>query len=48
VLTGIVRWRGFHPTHQSIGCGIQLDPPSAESLARLFPAVLSSPAGRGP
>ena len=36
-LTGIVRWRGFHPLHQSIGCGILLDEASAATLKRLFP-----------
>ena len=47
VLTGIVRWRGFHPAHEAIGCGIQLDPPSAEALVRLFPALLA-PAAKAP
>jgi hypothetical protein len=47
VLTGIVRWRGFHPSHQAIGCGIQLDPSSAEALARLFPILRSLPSSRG-
>jgi hypothetical protein len=36
-LTGIVRWRGFHPLHQAIGCGILLDEASAATLKRLFP-----------
>ena len=43
-LTGIVRWRGYHPVHQAIGCGIQLDQASMAVLARLFP-VLRQPAG---
>jgi len=38
-LTGIVRWRGFHPLHQAIGCGIRLDEASAATVARLFPAL---------
>jgi hypothetical protein len=38
-LSGIVRWRGFHPVHQAIGCGIQLDPASQAVLLRLFPAL---------
>ena len=41
-LAGIVRWRGFHPLHQAIGCGIQLDAPSAQAIVRLFP-VLRTP-----
>jgi hypothetical protein len=42
VLAGIVRWRGFHPMHQAIGCGIQLDETSAQAIIRLFP-VLRAP-----
>jgi hypothetical protein len=38
-LTGIVRWRGFHPLHQAIGCGIRLDEASMALVARLFPAL---------
>jgi hypothetical protein len=38
-LTGIVRWRGYHPLHQSIGCGIRLDEASIALVARLFPAL---------
>jgi hypothetical protein len=41
-LTGIVRWRGYHPLHDAIGCGVQLDDASAEVIARLFP-VLQNP-----
>ena len=49
VLSGIVRWRGYHPAHQAIGCGIQLDEASAHAIARLFPILLSSrPAERAP
>jgi hypothetical protein len=40
VISGIVRWRGFHPAHQAIGCGIQLDEPSTKVIARLFPVLL--------
>ena len=39
VLEGMVRWRGYHPTHQAIGCGIQLDEAGAATLARLFPVL---------
>ena len=39
ILAGIVRWRGFHPVHQAIGCGIQLDEASMAIVARLFPAL---------
>ena len=38
-LAGIVRWRGFHPLHQAIGCGIRLDEASVATVARLFPAL---------
>jgi hypothetical protein len=38
-LTGIVRWRGYHPLHQAIGCGIRLDEASIAVVARLFPAL---------
>jgi hypothetical protein len=38
-LEGMVRWRGFHPVHQSIGCGIQLDDKSAAEMIRLFPVL---------
>jgi len=38
-LSGIVRWRGFHPLHQAIGCGIRLDEASIATVARLFPAL---------
>jgi hypothetical protein len=41
-LVGQVRWRGFHPLHQSIGCGICLDEPSAEVIGKLFP-ILQKP-----
>jgi hypothetical protein len=38
-LTGVVRWRGFHPSHELIGCGIKLDPGSYEIVRGLFPIV---------
>jgi hypothetical protein len=41
VLAGMVRWRGFHPMHQAIGCGIQLDEAGAEAIVRLFPLLLA-------
>ncbi len=43
VLSGVVRWRGFHPTHQAIGCGIQLDEAGAEAVVRLFPVLQVPP-----
>jgi hypothetical protein len=44
VLAGLVRWRGFHPTHQAIGCGIRLDPASAKKIVSLFPVLLEASA----
>jgi hypothetical protein len=38
-LTGTVRWRGFHPLHELIGCGIKLDPSSHEIIRGLFPVI---------
>lgn len=38
-LVGMVRWRGYHPTHEAIGCGIQLDEASRILLCKLFPAL---------
>jgi hypothetical protein len=38
-MAGIVRWRGFHPTHEAIGCGILLDEASIKVLHRLFPVL---------
>ena len=38
-LAGVVRWRGYHPLHQAIGCGIRLDEASMATVARLFPAL---------
>jgi hypothetical protein len=40
-LAGIVRWRGYHPKHESIGCGIQLDEDSLAVVAKLFPSLRS-------
>ncbi len=39
ILAGIVRWRGYHPQHGAIGCGLQLDEASVKVMARLFPAL---------
>jgi hypothetical protein len=39
VLTGTVRWRGFHPTHELPGCGIELDRTGLLQVQRLFPSV---------
>jgi hypothetical protein len=38
-LTGTVRWRGFHPGHHVLGCGIHLEPSSLETLHKLLPAL---------
>jgi hypothetical protein len=46
-LSGVVRWRGYHPAHQAIGCGIQLDKASAGVIVRLFPAVLEAGPSQG-
>ena len=46
-LRGVVRWRGYHPAHQAIGCGIQLDEASAAAMARLFPALLEPGPSQG-
>lgn len=43
VLTGTIRWRGFHPTHQVAGCGIELDADSLVLVQQLFPAVSMRP-----
>lgn len=49
VISGIVRWRGYHPAHQAIGCGIKLDEPSMEVIVRLFPVLRAlAPARRPP
>jgi len=42
VIAGLVRWRGYHPAHQAIGCGIQLDDASCQVIARLFPVLLDT------
>lgn len=39
ILSGMVRWRGYHPLHEAIGCGIQLDDASVDVIVRLFPAL---------
>jgi len=41
-LAGMVRWRGYHPEYEAIGCGIQLDEDSRAALARLFPELLAN------
>jgi len=43
VLSGTIRWRGFHPSHEATGCGIQLDPRSLGIVERIFP-ILRKPA----
>jgi hypothetical protein len=43
VLTGTVRWRGFHPHHEHPGCGVELDAESAAKVQQLFPAVSLPP-----
>lgn len=43
VLTGTVRWRGFHPTHNLPGVGIELDHHGQQLVQRLFPATSLRP-----
>lgn len=43
VLSGTVRWRGFHPTHTLPGVGILLDEHGQHLVQRLFPATTSIP-----
>lgn len=43
VLTGTVRWRGFHPTHNLPGVGVELDTHGTAQLQRLFPAASIRP-----
>jgi hypothetical protein len=38
-LVGMVRWRGYHPAHEAIGCGIHLDEDSQKAICRLFPEL---------
>jgi PilZ domain len=38
-LTGTVRWRGYHPGHQLLGCGIQLEGRSLELIRKLVPSL---------
>ena len=38
-LTGTVRWRGFHPTHNLPGVGIELDQRGYTQIRRLFPSI---------
>jgi hypothetical protein len=38
-LIGTVRWRGYHPAYEAIGCGILLDEASRAVICRLFPTV---------
>ena len=46
-LAGTVRWRGYHPAYEAIGCGILLDEASRAVVCRLFP-VLREPEHRPP
>jgi hypothetical protein len=39
ILSGMVRWRGYHPLHEAIGCGVHLDEASRAAILRLFPAL---------
>jgi hypothetical protein len=39
VLTGTVRWRGFHPTHNLPGVGIELDQQGNLQVRQLFPSI---------
>lgn len=43
VLTGTVRWRGFHPTHNLPGVGIELDERGHKLVQRLFPSTSIRP-----
>lgn len=43
VLTGIIRWRGFHPTHNLPGVGISLDENGHTLVQRLFPSTSIRP-----
>jgi hypothetical protein len=43
VLTGTVRWRGFHPTHTLPGVGIELDEHGQQHVQRLFPSTSIRP-----
>jgi hypothetical protein len=43
VLTGTVRWRGFHPTHNLPGLGVELDSRGQDLIQRLFPATSIHP-----
>lgn len=43
VLTGIVRWRGFHPTHNLPGVGVELDEHGHTLVQRLFPSTSIRP-----
>ena len=38
-LTGTVRWRGYHPGHQLLGCGVQLEGQSVDMVRKLFPVL---------
>jgi hypothetical protein len=46
-LVGTVRWRGFHPTYEAIGCGIRLDQASETVISRLFPELATEQIQRG-
>jgi hypothetical protein len=39
VLTGTVRWRGFHPTHNLPGVGVELDEQGYGQIRRLYPSI---------
>ncbi len=38
-LAGTVRWRGYHPAHEAIGCGVLLDEASQAAVLDLFPEL---------
>jgi hypothetical protein len=38
-LVGMVKWRGYHPAHEAIGCGIHLDEDSQGAICQLFPEL---------
>jgi hypothetical protein len=41
-LLGTVKWRGYHPSYEAIGCGILIDEASRPALIKLFPVLRDS------
>ncbi len=42
-LLGTVKWRGYHPMYEAIGCGILIDEESRTALLKLFPVLREPP-----